>query len=152
LEIPIQHRALWATGDVRLWADLDLFLKDNSGAWQPATFRIDTGSEMTVMPAFAAKQLGLPMPQAAVPGILHRPTGLAIRSGYLRFRIDGMDPTEYGTSCLFLGDPDTPLAVASAAFARNLLQPYSLLDQLRFALERDPQAGALYGTVILEKK
>jgi hypothetical protein len=30
LELPLQHRKLWATGDVLLWADLDLLIKDNA--------------------------------------------------------------------------------------------------------------------------
>lgn len=34
LEIPITGMALWHTGDVRLWADIDLLLKDSLGRWR----------------------------------------------------------------------------------------------------------------------
>jgi hypothetical protein len=35
---------------------------------------------------------------------------------------------------------------------RNLLQPFSLLDQLRFTLDKDPGLGNLYGELVIEKK
>lgn len=152
LEVPISHQALWSTGDVRLWADLDLLLKDNAGNWKKETFRVDTGSALTTFPAHLAKQLDLPFPPKASPGAVHVQTGLEIRSGYLRFQIDGMDQTEYVTPCLFLGDPDTPPAGQPATFPRKLLQPFGLLDQLRFTMDRDPVAGALDGELIVEKK
>jgi hypothetical protein len=108
LEVPIKGRTLFATGDVLLWIELDLLLKDAVGSWQAQPFRLDTGAEMTTMSAFEAKQLGLPMPRHATRGAVHVQTGLTFRSGYLRFQIVGMDQTEYVVPCLFLGDPDAP--------------------------------------------
>jgi hypothetical protein len=97
--------------------------------------------------------LGLAMPQQPTPGVTHRSTGLAIRSGFLRFRIPGMDPDEYAVGCLFLGDPLAPPAPAQqAVLPRNLLQPFQLLDRLRFTMIKDPTTGSLYGDVIVEKK
>ena len=107
LAIPIQGQILWSTGDVRLWAELDLLLKDDAGNWIPERFRVDTATDITTFPAFRAKQLGLPMPQRASRGATHTQTGLEIRSGLLRFRIIGMDLTEYAASRFFLGDPNT---------------------------------------------
>jgi hypothetical protein len=152
LAVPISHQTLWATGDVRLWADLVLLLKDSSGNWKKASFRADTGSEVTTMPAYRAKKLNLPFPKNAAPGAVHVQTGLEVRSGYLRFRIDGMDSTEYVTSCLFLGDPDTFPSGPRATLPRNLLQPFGLLDQLRFRVEHAPAAGTPYGELVIEKK
>jgi hypothetical protein len=153
LEVPIQHRTLWATGDIALWAELELLLKDTSAHWHRQTFLLDTGSELTTFPAFLAKQLGLPMPTRPAPGLTHRQTGLEIRSGVLRFQVSGMDPTEYGVACLFLGDPDTPPDPNQpATFPRNLLQPFHLLDQLRFILDRDAHVTAPYGTLTVEMK
>ena len=108
LDIPITGKVLWYTGDLRLWVDLDLSLKNGSGTWQPETFRVDTGTQITTFPAYEAKRLGLPMPAQANRGATHVQTGLEVRSGVLRFRIDGMDPTEYVLACLFLSDPDAP--------------------------------------------
>ncbi len=76
-----------------------------------------------------------------------------IRSGVLRFRIEGMDQTEYVVPCLFLGDPDAPPALTPPATRpRNLLQPFQLLDQLRFTLDKDPSAGLLHGEMVVEKR
>ena len=93
------------------------------------------------------------MPQRISRGATHVQTGLEVRSGVLRFRIDGMDPTEYVIPCLFLGDPDVPPDPARpATWPRKLLQPFQLLDWLRFTLDKDPAAGLLYGELIVEKR
>lgn len=153
LDIPITGKVLWYTGDLRLWVDLDLSLKDGSGAWQPETFRVDTGTQITTFPAYEAKRLGLPMPAQANRGATHLQTGLEVRSGVLRFRIDGMDQTEYVLACLFLGDPDAPPDPARpATWPRKLLQPFQLMDWLRFTLDKDPATGSLYGELVVEKR
>jgi hypothetical protein len=41
---------------------------------------------MTKMPAFQAKQFGLPIPKQAAFGAIHKQTGLEIRAGWLRAR------------------------------------------------------------------
>jgi hypothetical protein len=70
----------------------------------------------------------------------------------LRFRIDGMDQTEYVVSCFFLGNPSVPPNPALPAFfPRALLQPLSLLDHLKFTMEKDPASASIYGEVIIEK-
>lgn len=111
LVIAITGKTLWSTGDVRLWIDLTLLLKDKTGGWQKDQFRVDTGTDITTFPAYRARQLNLPMPVRAAGGATHTQTGLEIRSGLLCFRIDGMDTTEYLVPCFFLGDPNTPPAI-----------------------------------------
>ncbi len=101
LEVPLQHRTLWATGDVLLRAELRLLLKDNAGQWRAATFLVDSGSEMTTMPAWLAKQRDLPMPRKAATGAIHTQTGLELRAGLLRARIVGLDGTEFTFPCFF---------------------------------------------------
>ncbi len=153
LEIPISGRTLYATGDVLLSIELDFLLKDTSGSWQDQPFLVDTGAEMTTMGAYEAKQLGLPMPQHVSPGAVHNQTGLPFRSGYLRFQIVGMDQTVYVVPSLFLGDPDAPPDPARpATWPRKLLQPFQLLDWLRFTLDKDPATGSLYGELVVEKR
>src|SRR5262245_49198544 len=139
LEIPVSYKTLWSTGDVRLWADIELLLRNSAGGFTPETFRVDSGTEITTFPAFDGRRLGLPMPVNPSPGATHTQTGLEIRSGYLRLRVVGMDQTEYVTPCLFLGDPAVlPDPGRPATFPRKLLQPLALLDQLRFTMEKDP--------------
>jgi hypothetical protein len=129
-----------------------LALKDNAGNFANRQFQIDSATDITTFPAFTAKQLGLPMPVNPSP-IRHNPAGLEVRSGLLRFRIDGMDPTEYAVTCYFLGDPNAPPNPAFPAFfPRALLQPLALLDHLKFTMEKDPTSAAIYGEVIIEKK
>jgi hypothetical protein len=92
------------------------------------------------------------MPAKPAVGVTHAQTGLAIRSGHLRFRIDGMDATEYGIFGFFLGDPDTPPNPSQpGTLPRNLLQPLQLLDKLRFTEQKDPALGNLYGELVIEK-
>jgi hypothetical protein len=150
LEIPITGTVLFATGDVKLRAEIDLELKDAAGHWHTQTFRVDTGTELTTFPARDARRLGLPLPQHTSPGAVHTQTGQPFRSGFLRFRVGGMDGTEYAVGCLFLGDPTA--AGPPATFPRKLVQPFQLLDWLRFAAGKDPALGNLYGEMVVEKK
>jgi hypothetical protein len=152
LTIPIRGQTLWSTGDTRLWVDLDLLLKDGTGNWRPVNFRVDSATDVTTFSAFEAKSLGLPIPKKAPAGATHTQTGLEIRSGFLHFRIAGMDATEYAVSCLFLGDPDTPPSGNPAAFPRPLLQPLALLARLRFTFDKNATLGAPHGEMIIEKK
>lgn len=153
LEVPIQGATLWGTGDVILWVELDLLLKDGAGGFLHRSFLVDTGTQMTTFPAYEAKRAGLPIPANASP-ITHEQTGLEVRSGFLRFRVAGMDATEYVGSCLFLGDPDTPLDPnIVATLPRKLLQPLRLLDQLHFEFDKDAKSiGTPHGVMIVEKK
>ena len=153
LEIPISGQNLFSTGDVKLLIEMSLALKDHTGRWHRRTFRVDTGTEVTTFPAFDARRLGLPMPAQANRGAIHAQTGLEVRSGVLRFRIEGMDPTEYVIACVFLGDPAAPPGLSPpAARARPLLQPSQLLDQLRFTLDKNPLAGLPYGELVVETR
>ena len=122
LEVPLKHRTLYATGDILLRAELTLLLKDAAGIWHKETFRVDSGSEITTLPAYRAKKLRLPLPQHSARGALHHPTGLEIRSGYVRVAVPGLDTTEYVFPCFFLGDPDAaPPLGPPASVPRNLL-------------------------------
>jgi hypothetical protein len=152
LAVAISGKILWSTGDLRLCVDVDLLLKDSAGNWISDSFRLDTATDVTTFPAFRAKQLNLPMPPKPSSGVVHTQTGLEIRSGLLRLRIQGMDSTEYAVACLFLGDAGNPPSGPPAAFPRKLLQPFGLLNQLRFLFDKDAAAGAPYGEMIIEKK
>lgn len=153
LQVPLQYRTLWASGDVLLRPEINLLLKTNRGTWEKRTFLVDSGSEMTTMSAFAARQLDLPLPQAVVPGIVHQPTGLRFRSGYLRVRVVGMDATEYAFPCFFLGDPNAaPAAAPPHTIPRRLLGLSGVVDKLRITLDGDPSPTAIYGYLIVEKK
>jgi hypothetical protein len=133
LVIPVSHRTLRATGDERLWIDIDLLVRDGAGNWQSQPFRIDNGAQITTYPAYDAKQLGWVVPARPAP-VHHPQSGLGVRPGMFRFRIAGMDQTEYAVSCLYLGDPNVP----PAPVIRRLLQPLALLNKLRFIMEQDP--------------
>ncbi|MCI0459752.1 MAG: hypothetical protein L0Z62_22610 [Gemmataceae bacterium] len=151
VEIPIQYRTLYATGDILLKAEVDLHLKDQAGGFHRRTFLIDSGTEITTFAAFDAKGLGLALPAAASPGVTHS-SGLEVRSGILPFRIEGMDPADiYAVVCFFLGDPGVA-PTTGATFPRNLLQPFQLLERLKFTAEKDPGAGPLFGKLVIEKR
>lgn len=151
LVIPITGKILFTTGDVRLWAEVDLELRDHLSNWWPARFRLDTATDISTMSAYEAKQIGLPVPKNPILGAVHQPTGLEIRAGLLRFRVPGLDQTEFMTSVLFLGSVDVaPILTSSTLLPRRLLQPFSLLNDLRFSM--DNNGTTPFGEVVIEKK
>ncbi len=157
LEKPLKHEILYATGDLLLRAEVDLHLKDNAGNWQRQTFRVDSGSDISAMPAWHAKALGLPIPQAGIllpVNTAHGQVMMVIRSGLLRIKVEGMDQTEYVIPCHFRGDPDTPPApsVSPTALPRNLLGLSGVVDKLRITTDgKAVSAAAPYGLLIIEK-
>src|SRR4051795_2206551 len=105
LEVRLLDKAVWATGDLLIRAELDLLIRDNGGLLKRQTFRVDSGTEMTTMASARAKALDLPMPRQPtlldINGVRHE-----VRPGMIRAQIDGMDPTEHTFPCYFVGDPD----------------------------------------------
>ncbi len=151
LEIPVNGQILFATGDVRLWVEITLLIRDGRGNFVGRDFFVDTGTEVTTFPAYEAKRLGLYVPPRPA-AVKHEQTGLEVRSGQLAFRVGGMDQTLYAVSCLFLGDPDLPPSGSGARVPRNLFQPFALTANLRFTADRDPSLGNLYGELVVEKR
>lgn len=152
LAIPISGQMLYATGDLKLWADVTLSLRDGAGNFVDTDFRIDTGAEISTFPSHRAKKLGLFLPPRAA-GVVHTQTGLEVRSAHLVFRIAGLGPTQFTVSCLFLGDPNTPPPPGTprGQVPRNLLQPFALLNQLKLYSEKDMlSVGAPHGEFVLE--
>jgi hypothetical protein len=144
LEVPLIDRELRSTGDHVLHADVDLEVKTNQGTWEAATFRVDSGTEMTTMLASTARDLGLPIPKRPVRGLaLH---GQEVRRGLLRARIPGLDATEYVFPCYFLGDPNAPMADP-----KNLLGLTGVIDKVRLTFDGTPSGAANYGLLIVEK-
>jgi hypothetical protein len=153
LEVPLKHRLLYATGDLLLRAELILLVKDGLGGWHKEAFRHDSGSEISTMPAYRAKKLRLPVPLQAAPGAVHGPTGLEIRSGYLRVIIPGLDAKECAFPCFFLGDPDVfPSPRHPSSVPRNLLGLSGVIDQLRVYCDGTPTPGSLHGNLVVERK
>lgn len=144
LEVALAYRTLRSTGDLVLHAELELEVRTSRGIWEPLTFRVDTGTEMTTMPASTAKDLDLPIPKAPTRGLaLH---GHEVRRGLLRARIPGLDATEYAFPCSFLGDPDVPMKEP-----RNLLGLTGVIEKLRLTFDGTPSGMAQFGVLIVEK-
>jgi hypothetical protein len=136
-----------------LRAALDLWLRDSNNLLQLVTFRVDSGSEMTTLPASLARQLDLPMPLHSVPNLVHAQTGLEISAGLLRAQVVGMDGTEYAFPCYFLGDPDTPPDPRQPArLPRNLLGLTGVVDRIRIAFDGKPTPTAAHGVMVVEKQ
>ncbi len=117
LERPLLAKALPLMGDIALRAEVTLRIKTNLQSWEPVNFLVDPGTEMTTLPAARSKQLGIPFPQKPVPRLGITGKSAEVRAGFIRARVDGMDPTEYVFPCYFIGDPDalfgTPLMVTA---------------------------------------
>ena len=149
---PLLHQILWNTGDLVLRAELDLLLKDSHGHWHAKTFRVDSASDMSTMPAHDARKLGVPIPANPAP-LRHEQTGLEVRSGYLRCQVVGMDQTEYVFPCFFLGDPVLPPdpKAPPATLPRYLLGLSGVVDKIRILFDGSPGPGAPHGNLIVEK-
>ncbi len=145
LEVPLQQRTLRATGDTVIWADLVLTLKTNRGAWEEVPFRVDSGTEMTTMPAFDAKSLDLPIPKKPVSNLLLY--GQEVRSGLLRARVVGMDLTEFVFPCYFIGDPD----VLPPTQARNLMGLTGVINQICLTFDGRSTVRSPRGVLVVEK-
>jgi hypothetical protein len=146
LERPLVGRTLRTTGNVVLRAPLILELKTNAGTWYDATFLVDTGTEMTTVPAFDAEVWDIPIPLRPVPSL--NLNGHEVRAGLLRARIVGMDPTEYVFPCYFLGDPNRPPPAPS----KNLLGLSGVINQLRLSFDGTSSLGAPWGVFVIEQK
>jgi hypothetical protein len=98
--------------------------------------------------------MNLPMPQSAAQGIAHEPTGLPIRSGFIRCRVVGLDQTEYVFPCFFLGEPSAPPlpGTPAARTPRYLLGLSGVVDKIRWTFDATP-AGlqAPHGYLTVEK-
>ena len=145
LEVPLRYRKLKITGDEVVRAELELELKTNSGTWQTVTFLVDSGTEMTTMPAFDAKQLDLPIPIRPVRGLTFQ--SQEVRPGLLRARIVGMDATEYVFPCYFLGDPNVPVANSI-----NLLGLTGVINQIRLTFDGPTSLQTPHGILVVEKR
>jgi hypothetical protein len=145
LEVPLQHRTLRATGDTVLWADLVLCFKTNRGAWEEVPFRVDSGTEMTTMPAYDAKSLDLPIPKKPVSNLVLY--GQEVRSGLLRARDVGMDLTEFVFPCYFIGDPD----LLPPPQARNLLGLTGVINQICLTFDGRSSVRSPRGVLVVEK-
>jgi hypothetical protein len=129
-----------------LWADLVLSLKTNRGAWKQIPFRVDSGTEITTMAAVDARKLDLPMPKHPAPGLVLY--GQEVRSGLLRARVVGMDPTEFVFPCYFVGDPN----LAPHTQARNLLGLTGVVNQIRLIFDGATSVRAPWGMLVVEKR
>jgi len=145
LVIPVSSKLLLATGDVKLWVPIVLLMRDGAGNYVKQNFRVDSASEITTYAAYDARLLGLVVPARPAP-VQHGQSSIQVRSGMFRFRIDGMDPTEYAVSCMLLGDPNVPPTTTT----HHLLQPLALLQKLRFTMEKDDTGMNKYGQLVVE--
>ncbi len=144
LEVPLLGKAVWATGDMLLRAELDILVKTRIGSWESLVFRADSGSEMTSIPSARAKSLDLPLPQSAVPGLSHTQTGKDVRSGLITVRLIGLEGAEFVFPCYFLGDPDgVPPEDESTPAAQNLLGLTGVVNQIRICFDGSSRPTAV---------
>ena len=103
LEVPLIGRKVHATGWISS-SRVDLWLRDTNDVLKLVTFRLDSATDMSTVPATSgqAVQPALTEKPGAQPHSLEGP-GSAKRP--CPPRISGMDDTEYTFPCYFLGDP-----------------------------------------------
>lgn len=138
--------------DILLRAKVELLLKSNGDDWQPENFLVDSGTEMTMMPASLARALDLPMPRHPIPGGLEL-FGIAteVRAGLVQARVEGFDATEYVFPCYFIGDSDAAAdRQGRTRYPRNLLGLTGVVDQIRVQFDGTPTSLCPYGVLVIE--
>jgi hypothetical protein len=73
--------------------------------------------------------------------------GQEVRSGFLRARVVGMDPTEFVFPCYFLVDPN----LAPHTQARNLLGLTGVVSQIRLTFDGRSSVHSPCGVLVVEK-
>jgi hypothetical protein len=151
LRVPLIDRTLQATGDVLVRAVLKLQLCNRHQQWKDTDFRVDPGTETTMMSAVHARDLDLPMPRLPIPRIdldtSGDKTASVIRSGLLKARIVGLANVELVIPCFLLGEPD---ANGQTPLPPNLLGLSSTVNRLRLTFDGTPAPDARYGVLIVE--
>jgi hypothetical protein len=142
--------------EVPLRAFLNRYVRDALGHWLPQVFRVDSGSDISAMPAWHAKALGLPMPLTSTVVNLNLAMGqqtVIVRSGIPRIKVDGLSPKEHVISCHFRGDPDiAPPTTSPAALPRNLLGIAGVVDKLRITFDGSlTSLTASFGVMVVEE-
>jgi hypothetical protein len=151
LERPLVARMLPLTGDIALRAELTLRIQTTARTWEPVDFLVDSGTEMTTLPAARAKQLRIPFPQTPVPRLGITGRSAEVRAGLIRARVEGMDPVEYVFPCYFIGDPDAPFDPQHPPkFPRSLLGLTGVVDRIRILFDGTPTPAAPHGVVVVE--
>jgi len=156
LKVPLLARRLERTGDLLLRAEVVLFAIDAGQSWRLLTFRVDSATEVTSMPAALARELNLPLPQHPVPGlVVVGTTGEVVRevrNGFLRVRLLGLEEREFVFPCYLLGAPDAPEGERTAKLPRNLLGLTGVVNHVRILLDGEAEKDALHGVMTLEMK
>lgn len=152
LEVPLLRKANWASGQIALRAELRISTKDKNGLWlPPLRFRIDTGSEMSTMPAALAMSIGLPMPRRPDRHIHLRGIPCEIRSGLLRTQILGLGTTQFNFPCYFVGDPAASTNSGHhPVHSVNVLGLTGVVDKIRLLFDGTPMPHALDGLLTVE--
>jgi hypothetical protein len=154
LLVPLQGKRLQSTGDTLVRAEVVLLLVSADGQWHLTTFRADSGTEVTTVPASLARRLNLPMPAQPTAGL--NVTGFTgtqavpVRAGVLKARFFGLEEHEFRFPCYFVGDPDAPAEEGGPS--RQLLGLTGVVDKVEWSFDGVPRIDAPHGLLILSKK
>jgi hypothetical protein len=150
LDVPLLGRRLLATGDVVLRAEIQLSLRDRNNQFSIHTFLVDSGAEMSTMPACVAHRLDIPIPASPSPNLRHSSSGLEVRAGVIRAQVVGLGTGEYVFPCYFLGDLMTSVGQLPPDLARNFLGLTGVIDKIKITFDGTPTLGCPFGSVSVD--
>jgi hypothetical protein len=151
LRVPLLGKDLKATGDKLIRSEVALLVRSQDG-WQEFGFRVDTGAEMTCMPAAVARLYHINYPTNPTAGIQRKtasgPGDTPIRVGALKIQVKGLEGREFFCPCSFIGDPalDDPHPPGD-----YLLALTGILRFLRLIFDGAPSEEAPFGSLIVEE-
>jgi hypothetical protein len=155
LHVPLQGKAVRATGDILLRAEVLMLVSDADQTWHLLPFRADSATEMTTMPAAAARKLNIPMPLAPTAGLRAdsiSSTQTAVRAGTINARFFGMEEKEHWFPCYFLGDPEADPTQQPGTIPRNLLGLTGVVDKVTLVFNGNTTDDAPFGHVVIETR
>jgi hypothetical protein len=153
LRVPLQGKKVRATGEILLRAEVLLLVSDADESWHLLPFRADSASEMTTLPAAAARKLNIPMPLAPTTGLrVDTPSATqdAVRAGAIKARFFGMEEDDYWFPCYFLGDPEAEGPQRPGTIPRSLLGLTGVVDKVTLVFDGDATEDAPYGHLVIE--
>jgi hypothetical protein len=147
LLVPLLGRTLRVTGEVFVRSEVLLLAVDAEQNGQMLTFRVDSAAEVTTMPAAAAHQRNIPIPQQPTPGLaLTTATGgqssQPVRAGALKVRFFGMEEAEFWFPCYFVGDPDAEVDDETGSLPRSLLGLTGVVNRVTLSFDGEPAVDA----------
>lgn len=149
IRTPILKKVIPGVDVHLLRAEVRLFFRSRNGLWIPQRFLMDTGTELTTLPASTAHhRLNCSLPESAMRLRVNN-VEKEVRLGTMEARVASSNGPRVQLPCAYVG----PLEMGSAQTQpaeRCLLGLTGLVNFFRLTFDGSPQPTSPHGFLILE--